>query len=125
MLLPGDQRADIQGLVPDQREGPRGVDSGRCQNRIDRLHEIGFQIFPLRNTQNIRIRDKVVSHLAQSRNEGARQRRILPVNQLMTPGFYLIKLLPGSQSGKVRLCHIRVYHIHQGCDTHHKKLIQV
>ena len=124
-LASGDQCADVQGLVPDQRKWSGGVHGGRRQNRIDRLLEVILQVFLLGFIQNLRVCNQIIAFIAKSRNQGSGQRGILAVDQFMALLLHLQKLFFRRQSGKIRLAHLCVNHIHQGRNPDHKELIQV
>ena len=125
VIFLGDQCADIQSLIADEWKWSGRIHGHRSQYRIHIVLEIPVNKFLLFLVQILMLCNQVKSHFLKCRKDRTVEGAILYFYQLMCLFADLTELFFGGHSCDVFFLVTCMHLILEGCDTHHKKLIQV
>ena len=124
-LFRGDQRSDIEGLVPDQRERSGGIHGHRSEDRIDLRFKISVQESTLCLRQFRMIFDDLKACFEKRRDKRPVINSILVLDELLHLCGNKCKLIPGCEAGDVSLLISCVHLILERRHTDHIEFIKV
>ena len=125
ILFPADAGRDVQGLVPDQREGAGGIHRHGRQDRVDGVFKILVGEGCLRLRQVLMPADDVQAFLLQRREHRAVQGGVLLLHHGVGPEGDGPELLLRRHAGDVLLCIVRRHLVLQRRHPDHKEFVQV